>query len=276
MPGGAEIERLTEHAITQFNVDDPAASVPVLLAIRRRVSALPADPVVSDKRQQLDGIIRACLGLEVETVVDQPEVVPGETLKMRHTAVVRARFPVRWAAVRYPGIRRASTKVLELHANQPVVRRASQVLPASTPPSQPYWLREEGTAGLFHVNDPALIGRPENPPAFPIEYVFDVGGQTLVVSTEPVAATESADPAVRRRLDRRSAGLASLHVGCAALRARRRATGDDGAHRRPPARRRHRAAGGARRLESRPLLAAISTGKPRRARPVHLHRDGTA
>jgi LmbE family N-acetylglucosaminyl deacetylase len=201
VPGGAEIERLTEHAIAGFNVDDPAASMPVLLAIRRRVSALPADPVVSDKRQQLDDIIRACLGLEVVTEVDQPEVVPGETLKMRHTAVVRARFPVRWAAVRYPGIRRASTVVLELHANQPIVRQASQVLPASTPPSQPYWLREEGTAGLFHVSDPALIGRPENPPAFPVEYVFDVGGQTLVVSTEPVAATESGNPAVRRRLD---------------------------------------------------------------------------
>ena len=42
--------------------------LPALLAIRRRVSALPTDPVVSDKRQQLDGIIQACLGLEVETL----------------------------------------------------------------------------------------------------------------------------------------------------------------------------------------------------------------
>ncbi len=139
VPGGAEIERLTEDAIAQFNLDDPAASVPALLAIRRRVSALPADPVVSDKRQQLDRIIQACLGLEVETVVDQPEVVPGETLKMRHTAVMRSRFPVRWTAVRYPGIRRASTRVLELHANQPVVRR-----------------RLPGPAGL-HAAEPAVL-----------------------------------------------------------------------------------------------------------------------
>ena len=54
---------------------------------------LPSDPVVSDKRQQLDRIIQAWIGLEVETVVDQPEAVPGETLKMRHTAVMRSRFP---------------------------------------------------------------------------------------------------------------------------------------------------------------------------------------
>jgi LmbE family N-acetylglucosaminyl deacetylase len=202
LPGGAEIGQLTEDAIARFNAQDPAASVPALLAIRRRLSALPADPVVSDKRQQLDHIIQACLGLEVETVVNQREVVPGETLKLRHTAVVRARLPVRWTAVRYPSIQRAVTKALDLRANHPVVRDAIQVLPGTTPPSQPYWLRKEGTAGLFHVDDPSLIGRPVNPPAFPVEYVFDIGGQTLVISGEPVqAASDSGDPARRRRLE---------------------------------------------------------------------------
>jgi hypothetical protein len=201
VPGGAEIGRLTEEAIAQFRPEDPAASVPALLTIRSRVSVLPMDPVVSDKRQQLDRIIQACIGLEVETVVDRPEAVPGETLKMRHTAVVRSRIPVRWTAVRYPRTRRAVTKVLELHANQPVVRDATQILPATSPPSQPYWLREEGTAGLSQVDDPSLIGRPENPPAFPIEYVFEVGRQTLVVSGEPVPAADPANATMRRRLD---------------------------------------------------------------------------
>ena len=202
VPGGAEIGRLTEEAIARFNPEDPAASVPALLAIRSRVSVLPADPVVSDKRQQLDRIIQACIGLEVETLVDQPEAVPGETLKMRHTAVMRSRFPVRWTAVRYPSIRRAVTEVLELRANQPVVRDETQILPATTPPSQPYWLRTAGTAGVFHVDDPSLIGRPENPPAFPIEYVFEVGGQTLVISGEPVqGAADPANATLRRRLD---------------------------------------------------------------------------
>jgi hypothetical protein len=202
LAGGAEIGRLTEEAIARFNPEDPAASVPALLAIRSRVSVLPADPVVSDKREQLDRIIQAGLGLQVETVVDQPEAVPGEALKMRHTASVRSRIPVRWMAVRYPSIQRAVTNVLDLRPNQPVVREATQILPATMPPSQPYWLRKEGTPGVFHVDDPSLIGRSEDPPACPIEYVFDVGGQTLVIPGEPVAATaDPANAARRRRLD---------------------------------------------------------------------------
>ena len=202
MPGGAEIGRLTAEAIARFNPEDPAASVPALLAIRSRLSVLPTDPVVSDKRQQLDRIIQACIGLEVETAADRPEAVPGETLKLRHTAVVRSRIPVRWTAVRYPSIQRALTKALDLRANQPALRDATQILPATTPPSQPYWLRKEGTAGLFHVDDPSLIGRPDNPPAFPIEYVFEVGRQTLVIPGEPVwSAGGPADATTRRRLD---------------------------------------------------------------------------
>src|SRR5262249_17234651 len=145
VPGGAAIGRLTEAAIARFNPDDPAASVPALLAIRRRLAELPPDPVVLDKRQQLDDILRASIGLEVDTVVDHPEAVPGGSIGVRHPAVVRSRIPVRWTAVRYPSIRRAEAGVIALSRNRPAVRRASEVLPATTPPSQPYWLRREGT-----------------------------------------------------------------------------------------------------------------------------------
>ncbi len=201
VPGGAEIARSIDEAIATFNAHDVAARVPALLAIRRRLAALPADPVVSDKREQLDRIIQACLGLEVDTVVDRAEVVPGETLRLRHTAVVRSRIPVRWTAVRYPSAHRALNEAVALRPNRPVVRKASQVVPASTPLSQPYWLRTEGTAGLFDVDDPALIGRAETPPTLPLEYVFDVGGQTLVIAGEPMSAVDPPKPGLRRRME---------------------------------------------------------------------------
>jgi hypothetical protein len=195
--GGAEIARSIDEAIAKFNAQDPAASVPALLAIRHRLAALPADPVVSDKREQLDRITQSCLGLDVDTVVDRAEVVPGETVKLRHTVGIRSRIPVRWMAVRYPSVRRAINTAVELRPSQPITREDSLVLPATTPPSQPYWLRTEGTAGIFEVDDPTLIGRPENPPVLPLEYVFEIGGQMLVIPGEPLAAGST----LRRRLE---------------------------------------------------------------------------
>ena len=90
-PGGAEVAKLTDDAIAKFSVDAPAASVPALLAIRAKLAALPTDRVGADKRAQLDRILQACLGLEVETTAAAAEAVPGETLKLRHTAALKAK-----------------------------------------------------------------------------------------------------------------------------------------------------------------------------------------
>ncbi len=204
VPGGAEVGRLTEEVMAKFNQQDPAASVPALLAIRSKLAALPADRLLDEKRQQLDRILQACLGLSVETTLDQAEVVPGEEFKLHHAALVRSKIPVRWVGVRYPalGIAFPPTAAVNLVSGQAATREATVALPPGTPASQPYWLREPGTAGMFRVDDPKLIGRPENPPAFPVELVFETGGQTFAVLDEPVLVTTDATKGeTRRRLD---------------------------------------------------------------------------
>ena len=194
--GGAEIARLVEEAIAQFKPEDPAASVPALLALRRRVAALPSDPVVDDKRQQLDRILQACLGLSVETIAPVAEIVPGEELKFRHHTLVRSKIPVRLLEVRVPKL--GGTKPgIELKSGQPASGEMTLLIPKATPLTQPYWLREEPTAGIYRVADQKLIGQPENLPAFPVEYVFEVGGQQLTVTDEPLAATEAGKPGRR-------------------------------------------------------------------------------
>lgn len=201
-PGGAEIGRLTNDAIAKFSPADPSASVPALLAIRQKLAALPTDPVVADKRLQLDHILQKCLGLTVETLIPQAENAPGETLKLTHSATITSAVPVRWVAARYPLLATEQKIGTALAAGQPTTRESARVLPANTPPSQPYWLRAESTPGMFVVADANLIGRPENPPAFPVENVFEVGGQTLVIADEPVQIVAGASPAqARRRLD---------------------------------------------------------------------------
>ena len=200
--GGAEIGSLIDALVAHFKPEDPSASVAALLELRARLAALAADPLVGEKERQLDHILQACLGLYVETTVAQAEAVPGEAMALRHTAVVRGNFPVRWLAVRYPTGGSAGGTAVDLTADKPASRTAAPLLPATTPPSEPYWLRDEGTAGMFRVDDPSLIGRPESPAIFPVEQVFEVGGQTLVVADEPVQV--SVDPLrgeIRRPLE---------------------------------------------------------------------------
>ena len=101
--GGAEIGRLTDEGIARFSPRAPEASVPALLASRRILARLPAEPLVNDKRRQLDWILQACLGPDVDTVVDRGEAVPGERVRMRLIASA-AQIPRRTVSARFaPG-----------------------------------------------------------------------------------------------------------------------------------------------------------------------------
>jgi LmbE family N-acetylglucosaminyl deacetylase len=201
--GGAAIGTLTDDLIAKFNPQNPAASVPALLKLRSLLAALPAkDSVVAEKRLQLDRILQACLGLDVQVTMLSSEVVPGESLRLHHSAIIHSKIPITWLAARYPVTKGEDSQSIDLRANVSSTWNSTQTLPANTLLTQPYWLRAEGTAGMFRVDDAALIGTPENAPAFPIEEVFAVGGQTLVVPTEPLEIRDdSLGRETRRRLD---------------------------------------------------------------------------
>lgn len=202
--GAAEIGRLSAELIAAFNPQNPAASVPAILAVRARLAALPQDPILDEKRAQLDRILQSCLGLDAETTIAQAEAVPGEVLPLTHAVIARAAVPVRWTGVRYPTAdpSASSSTAIALTTGQAVSREARVTLPAGTQVTQPYWLREAALPGRFQVADRTLIGMPENPPAFPVEFLFEVGGQTLVVATEPVQiVSRPGKTDKRRRLD---------------------------------------------------------------------------
>jgi len=200
VPGGAKIGPLAAAVLADFKPADPAASVPALLVIRAKLAALPTDPLVADKRAQLDHILQACLGLKVETTIANAEVVPGEPVALRYVVSLQAKnVAVRHLESRSPALKLSGSKPVDLSPGVEDAGELTGALPPNTLPTQPYWLRADGAAGISRVDDPALIGRPENPPAIPIEHVFTIGGQTLIIIDEPVQLVSGASEAQARR-----------------------------------------------------------------------------
>jgi len=201
IPGGADIGTSVGEIIAKFDEKNPAASVPALLKLHKQLAALKSsDPLVTEKRKQLDRIIQHCLGLEVQTSIPQPEYVPGEKLQLHSTATLHADVPVTWVATRYPSIHGELKKTLPLHSGEWTTRDSQQTLPANTPLTQPYWLRGERSTGLFHADDPSLIGQPENAPAFPIEQIFEISGANIVIADQPMNNSKN-ELGERRKLD---------------------------------------------------------------------------
>jgi LmbE family N-acetylglucosaminyl deacetylase len=204
IPGGEGIGKVADEIIAKFDSQNPSASVDALLKLRKNLAALPNEPLVDEKRRQFDKILQSCLGLSVVTTVPQAEVVPGEVLKLNLAVCLDSSFPVRWWATDYPMHRSAkSVHSVQLQPGKVATDEITSPLPADAALSQPYWLREEPTVGMFRVADANLIGQPENPPSFPIGYLFQIGNsdQLMLVQDEPVQiGTESGKFEARRTL----------------------------------------------------------------------------
>ena len=200
VPGGAEIGAAIEKIIADFKPDHPSASAKALLAVRRKLAELPKDPVIDDKRAQLDRILQACFNLKVETRIDRPEIVPGERYRIDFRITANPAAPLKVIGWRHG--QGATAQPPEQAQTAGLFSGGfSATLPADTPLTQPYWLREDSAAGIAHVSDPALIGLPENTPALPVEYEFEFEGERFVVTDEPVFVTRTDNGERRRRPD---------------------------------------------------------------------------
>ncbi|WP_051360210.1 PIG-L family deacetylase [Adhaeribacter aquaticus] len=188
--GGEAVGKLVQKAIQDFNPANPSASVPALLQIKAALDKLPDDPFKTLKLAELSEVIKASAGLFIEATVVQPTASPGETVNLNAIAVNRSTVPVTLQQVVFEPNGQAVSVNQKLE-KELATAKATITLPATMPYSQPYWLREPGTLGMFAVPDQYLIGLPENPPALTATY-------TLLINNIPFSYTV---PVMYKRVD---------------------------------------------------------------------------
>jgi len=191
--GGAEIGAILERAYREFDPENPAGVVPHLLEARGNVLALPAGRWRSVKLDELERTIAACLGLYLEASAATFAAVPGDKVTLRLEAANRSPIDVRLKRVEVPAAGTNEAPDLPLAAGARFEKGIEVALPADLTDSQPYWLRERGTLGMFRVADPALIGLPENPPALTAVFALEANGVPLAIE-RPVVFKRT-DPA---------------------------------------------------------------------------------
>ena len=183
VPGSDSAAAKIAAVIANFHPNDPAASVPGLLEARDELDKLKDDDWVPQKKAEIDQIIAACLGLHLEAFTETQVVSPGQSLPVKLEAIRRSAVPVQWVSFRLPSGNEVRVDS-ELPSNQLVTKESSVTVPESGPYTQPYWLREPATVGTFTVKDQNLIGRPINPPPFPVEVTLNVSGRDLVYTLD--------------------------------------------------------------------------------------------
>ena len=192
VPNSDAVQSLVTQTINSFKPDQPAASVPALVQLYGAVTKLDTtNSYVKAKRQEIEMLIRQCLGLWFETNPADYAATPGETIKVTTNIVSRVDVPVTLVRVRY-STGKDTTLNLALKPNDVVLLPTQLTIPKTQKISQPYWLEKPIVKGLFQVDNQQLIGLPENPPALTASYTFEISGQPFTFS-RPIVY-KSTDP----------------------------------------------------------------------------------
>lgn len=176
VPGGKVIGQLVDKALAAYNIDNPPASVPALLDIRKAISALPDGYWKQQKLKETEQLILACAGIWVEAYSATPVTVPGQPLQTTVQLINNSQVPVRLQSIRLPGKDTAFNNQ-SLVFDQLLTIPQSITVPANTPVSQPYWLEGQHPLGTYNIKDQQLVGRPENVPALQATINLEIGGQ---------------------------------------------------------------------------------------------------
>ncbi len=185
--GGAHIGDILRKIELNFDVSDPSQSIDALVHAYHEIGKIPNDGFwVPKKLDEIKEIIRWCSGLFVEAVASDYSVTPGQNIQVKVEAINRSAAEVALTRCKLqPGSIDTSFEK-PLVTNQNNFIRFEYTIPPDAPYSTPYWLRIPGTVGMYQVDDPDLIGRPEADSPANLMYEIQIGGTTFDFRTPVV------------------------------------------------------------------------------------------
>lgn len=184
--GGEKIQPLVEKAIQDFDMEKPERSIPALLQIRKAIMTLEPGVWKTRKLEETNQLINDCLGLYAEVAAGTYWASPGQQVNFTVELINRSGIEVTIHQLMAPDLKFDSTFTRVLHYNDPLLFKTAKTLRDDLPYSDPYWLKESHSTGMFTINDPGLIGKPENDPAVSFMMVLSIGGENITISVPVV------------------------------------------------------------------------------------------
>ncbi|MCB2377702.1 PIG-L family deacetylase [Hymenobacter sp. BT635] len=216
VPGGAAIGKMIDEVIRKYDAGNPSASVAGLLKVRGALNSLPNDKFWGGERvATVENLIKACLGLYIEAVAVEPSfsavaLVPASRngynpkYSVSYEVVERSNVPLklnRRGAYVAPYVQPMGKPALIDSEDLNISMKPNEKLNGTLEvggeftnalASQPYWLTDVSTTGMYSVQQQDKIGKPENEAVATVDFQFEVYGESISF-TVPVQY-KSTDP----------------------------------------------------------------------------------
>lgn len=174
LEGGAPIGTLIENIGKNFDYENPQNSVPDLVKAYTMTEALPDGYWKKVKLEDIQQVIHDCLGMFLDATAADFSATPGESTELKIEAITRTGNNVVLKSVNYLPIGMDTTINAALASNEGIKFNTNITFPEKLNFTNPYWLTEKGSYGMYKVTDRQLIGLAETPRDLRVRFNFEI------------------------------------------------------------------------------------------------------
>lgn len=159
--GGKPIGELMIKITSEFDFANPSASIPDLAKAYSMIQSLEENHWRSIKSEEIKKIIVACAGLYLEAVAQNQEATPESLLKLKLEVINRSPIEMQLTSITTLPNQKSTPQNVMLKNNVLQKLTLDLQLPSTMEYTQPYWLKDQGTEGIYAVADQKNIGIPD-------------------------------------------------------------------------------------------------------------------
>lgn len=188
--GFGSIENEIDTIIHCFNYEHPENSLKALCELYQSVSTLKGDSYWKrQKLKQIQQIIALCGGWFAEVLSDTKQITPGDSIHLKFVFNNRVGAPIEKAS--YCTIGNAKIDVDSFPKNKPLQIKRDFKLSDTFTHSQPYWLKNELSRGMYNITDPDFLTTAYDPLAALLEIrlygqIFHYSVPLVFKRTDPI------------------------------------------------------------------------------------------
>jgi LmbE family N-acetylglucosaminyl deacetylase len=182
--GGKPVGDILYAIEKNFNFKDPSVHLPQLIEAYKWLQKIEDQHWKTQKSKELRDIIQMCAGLYLEASAETNWATQNETINLNIEVVNRSDFPMVLQSINNAKGLNIS-KNITLKNNITYDFKEVLKIESDAQPTTPYWLNSKGTLGMYQVDDTNLIGLPETPRTYNIDF-YMLLDNTPIRFTKPI------------------------------------------------------------------------------------------
>jgi LmbE family N-acetylglucosaminyl deacetylase len=159
--GGKAIGVLVSKIGKEFDFKNPSASISDLSKAYQMIQNSKNEHWKEIKTVEIKEIIAACAGLYLESVAENQSATPDSDLMLTLEAINRSNIQMTLENIQIVPENKnfAQNTILKNNVNETISLKIH--LPKTLEFTAPYWLKDQGTLGMYRVDDQKNIGKPD-------------------------------------------------------------------------------------------------------------------